>query len=68
MKVILLVICYASIAYGLRAPTITLQPTDFINNRAISRGATGDVVVPCLATGDGTITYSWRHNGHAVSY
>lgn len=66
LAVVMVAICYGHIAYGIRAPTITVHPTDFINDRAISRGGSGDVIIPCLATGDGTITYSWRHNGAAI--
>lgn len=53
---------------GLRAPEISVQPVDYVDARAISRSHDEGVIVPCAATGTGTITYAWRHDGQNIQF
>ncbi|RDD40653.1 Neuronal cell adhesion molecule [Trichoplax sp. H2] len=53
---------------AITAPTIIIQPVDFINENAISRTGSDNLVVPCEATGAGTISYVWQHNGKNIQY
>ncbi|RDD40632.1 Contactin-3 [Trichoplax sp. H2] len=55
-------------ALGLKAPEITVHPIDYVDALAISRTHDEGVIVPCAATGDGTITYAWRHNDQNLQF
>lgn len=53
---------------ALRAPEITVQPIDYIDSYAISPCHDEHVVVPCIAIGEGNVTYAWKHNGQNIQF
>ncbi|RDD40649.1 Contactin-3 [Trichoplax sp. H2] len=63
---IFIILTIISITCSQHAPKIIVQPINFINGRAISRSHSEGLVIPCTATGQGTITYAWRHNGRPL--